>query len=704
MNAGMNIIVRAFAALLLWGSAATPTQASTTGTITKIVDLLAQAGVVDPALKDAVPLIDCLVKSSGNATACVDVTVAQKFVPDDPKVRAVVEIVRAADQGDWVTVIDVAGLKVLLPIACQAGVPPAGPLKGYVCQDAMAKIVAKVGEPAVRGILSALASGKPEVIAWKVITLAGNVDLACNLLPAFPGKEVPCGVLGKVLAEIGSALADAAKWGATIVVNVADTAENFFFGNDSHMPFDKYYALYWLPWLQYATIQCMADSANCAALDSQNEKVWQRCVDYFDSHNQYRTTAKKTCSNMRYNRFTPSARALAKAIVGAAEAQALKARPDARAWVVESGQGALTAGRKKLFEGSCQLEVRKAFPLPEGKDPATCAVIRKSPMYKLYQSLFDKLYAQCMGDVKQQAPEPDPAAVACKMAVPTLVAVVNEEEAALQKGMTRLFELGCKLPAGWSGAKGPVFECKGYVAYATCLDVMKGGNEKQHCVWLDPPTASISQQPTPHAAAGGTGAAAALAAGGATAATARTPNVAGVAPTPVPVDRGAGQAAPSVALPSTASSSALGARASVNPATARAQLPAVQSTLEARGAAVPPPPPGVQSRLPAVQSSPGGIAPAAAARAPDWGALPSPRSAPVAPSQRPAAMAGVGDTRATRALDPETARALSIASCMRVAGATGLDFNCSTPAGLERCEALKRQDKVDQCALTGRTR
>jgi len=472
-------------ALSLALGAAAPAHADTLDTI---LDYLAKAGVIDPALKDAKPLIECLVKHDGNAAACVDVksAAAQKFVPDDPKIQGAFQVVRAVQKGDWVRVVEIAGVKVLLPLACDLGLATTGPLKGFVCKDAMKQIVAKVAEPAVREILAALASGKPEVIVWKVITLAGSVDLACALLPDFPAKDVPCSVFGKALAEIGGLFADSAKWGGKIVVDVADGAENFFFGNDSHMPYDKYYALYWLPWLHYGTTECMKDPKGCGGLAAQNQVVRERCVDYFDSHNQYRKTAKKTCDNMRYNRLTPAARAMAKAMDGAAEAAALQMRPFTRTWVVEATPEVFTMARKQTFDSGCQIALRKEFPLPES-NPARCEVIKKSPMYKSFKPAFDKVYASCVSDTKKQAPSPSAHASACTQARHTLEKVIEEESAALQTAVTRLVALGCKTPAGWTSAKGPQFECKGKVAYENCRVALKAGNEAKRCTYLPSP-------------------------------------------------------------------------------------------------------------------------------------------------------------------------------------------------------------------------
>ena len=465
-------------------------------TVDKILGYLAKAGVIDPALKDAKPLIDCLVKNNGNANACVNVKslaeqqgkpAAQQFVPDDPKIQGAFQVVHAVQKGDWVRVVEVAGVKVLLPLACDLGLATTGPLKGFVCKDAMKKIVAKVAEPAVRELLAVLATGDPAKIVWKAITLAGSVDLACALLPDFPGKDVPCSVFGKALAEIGGLFVDGAKWGGKIVVDLSDGAENFFFGDDSHMPYDKYYALYWLPWLHYGTTECMKDPKGCGGLPAQNQLIRERCVDYFDSHNQYRKTAKKTCDNMRYNRLTPAARAMAKAMEGAAEAQALQMRPFARTWVVEAVPEAFTLARKQTFDSGCQIALRKEFPLPEA-DPARCEMIKKSPLYKSFKAGFDKAYASCTSDAKKQSPSPSAHAAACNQARHTLEKVVEEENATLLTAMQRLVALGCKTPAGWMAAQGPRFECKGKLAYENCRAALKAGNEAKRCTYIPSPS------------------------------------------------------------------------------------------------------------------------------------------------------------------------------------------------------------------------
>jgi hypothetical protein len=64
----------------------------------------------------------------------------------------------------------------------------------------------------------------------------------------------------------------------------------------------------------------------------------------------------------------------------------------------------------------------------------------------------------------------------------------------------------------------------------------------------------------------------------------------------------------------------------------------------------------------------------------------------------PAPMARAGSSTPA-ALDPVTERALTAASCTRAPGADGRRFTCANRAGFDRCEALRRQNKVDLCTL-----
>ncbi|MCC7114196.1 MAG: hypothetical protein IT520_07425, partial [Burkholderiales bacterium] len=251
------------AAALLFATSSAPARADT---FDSILAILVTAGVVDPAVKDARPLIECLVKHDGNPVPCVDVQAklaqaaqagkdaageqakaqAKAFVPEDPAIQAAVAIIGAANRRDWLDVLELTGTDLLFSIACKAGLSVAGPMQGFICNGPF-QDVAKLAKPVVREVLVVFGDPPPDI--WRLITLVANLELACKITPSFPGKDEACGTLAKALAAIGGLFVDAAKYGGKLVVSGADAVENWLFGDDSHMPYDRYYALYWLPWL-----------------------------------------------------------------------------------------------------------------------------------------------------------------------------------------------------------------------------------------------------------------------------------------------------------------------------------------------------------------------------------------------------------------------------------------------------------------------
>ncbi len=133
------------------------------------------------------------------------------------------------------------------------------------------------------------------------------------------------------------------------------------------------------------------------------------------------------------------------------------------------------------------------------------------------------------------------------------------------------------------------------------------------------------------------------------------------------------------------------------PATARlpqrSQLPAVQTP--------------APTQLPAVQApAPSARVPGAGTAAANWGALGTPAAGspqrPSAAQSTRAAPSALATHAGPAALDAATERALSAASCARPAAASGLRFTCTTRAGFDRCEALRRDRKVEQCTLNER--
>lgn len=116
-------------------------------TLKTLVGIVATA-LGEPALNDALPLIDCVRKSG--PVACVNVKglaeaegkkAAKQFTPNDPLIQAAVEIIKAAYAEDWIKVLELTGTDILVQITCKAGLSGGGPLKGFICGGAFPQSV-----------------------------------------------------------------------------------------------------------------------------------------------------------------------------------------------------------------------------------------------------------------------------------------------------------------------------------------------------------------------------------------------------------------------------------------------------------------------------------------------------------------------------------------------------------------------------------
>ena len=448
-------------------------------TLDDVLKVMTTAGLVDPAVGEAREMIDCIIDHNGDATACFNLpTEAEKqagkaattFMPEDPKVQGVVNMVLAVQAQQWVEVIEIGGLDVMFPLACTYSLSPSGPIGQWVCSGPFKEVMNGVGKPTVKAAFGILTGNDgPIEKVLQLIPLLGNVDTACSLVPV-PGVDELCGFLGKIIAEIGGVFVAAGEYGVKLIVDSADVAENILFGNDSHMPYDQYYGLYWLPWLHKATNLCVYE--DCQGQKEFNRRIWDDCVDYFDSHNQYRSTAEKTCDDMRNKRFTPSTRELAKAIRTGARVYARELQGGARAWAITEYGKNNNSGILQHFLNICETELEQGYPLTTG-NPAICAPYQKFNTHWAMSGLYDS----CMNQVKAQQVNRTAWRGACKQAEPEFVALLQTEQQRLQNNIGRLTSAGCTPPAGWTAQQGLKFECGTYDGYDQCREVMfVGGN------------------------------------------------------------------------------------------------------------------------------------------------------------------------------------------------------------------------------------
>ncbi len=273
--------------LIFGGAFPTVAKADSIDTILKI---LAQAGVIDSAIVDAKPLVECLVQKS--PAQCVDIKslasqkaaqlkeeatskaeqAAQQFVPNDPAIKAVVDIIKAANASDWIRVLELTGVKLLGQIACKAGLSWGGPLKPFICGEIADKVLTKA-EPVVHEILVTVKSW-PKVNIWKLIQLFG-FELACEIAPNIPMKSQACSTLGKAVAEV----AKLGKQFVSVAQNAAQEVNQVLTGGGGKKKMDagQYYSRVIRPLMYKRVVQALMTKRSNLGLDPAEIK---QCVAY----------------------------------------------------------------------------------------------------------------------------------------------------------------------------------------------------------------------------------------------------------------------------------------------------------------------------------------------------------------------------------------------------------------------------------------
>jgi len=449
---------------------------------------------IDPTLAPARPLIECLA-GGGDAKACAldaakhQAAGALPVGPSDDRVVKAVAVFEAARDERWFDVVKVGGEVVAKSVAC-AVIPVQGPIKGPACSIVGWVIANKLDtlDKAYRALKG------PDW--WALIELAGAG--VCEFIPgggpAGAAKDVLCGPLAAVLLE-AKKFADSIGQG---LVSGADALENAIFGDDSHMSYDRYFALFWQPWYHYSTARVLEGQGIGIA------GIYDRCVDYFDSHNQYRSTARKTCGNLR-DRYNRDVQAFAKAMPVAVDGYfETVARPAVRAFALASygKPAAPDLPGRKFFEQNCAFQMRHRFPFPEADDAPCILYERRSAAYKTkmgdpFAGNFAQLYAQlatrCHTDVKKQNPQPTLWSSVCEEAGWSYAQAFAGESLKLIATLGRLKQKGCLTGDPETAKKrGLLLMCDSPAAYSACLTEFPHDGEK-YCR-VDVPTLQASQQ------------------------------------------------------------------------------------------------------------------------------------------------------------------------------------------------------------------
>lgn len=442
-------------------------------TLDSILDILVTTGFVDPAVRDARPLISCMINSPPEQ--CADAVMSsQGYMPEDPAIQSVVKVIKAAYQNQWVTVLEITGTDVLFQVVCKTSLSASGPFKNFICGSVFPKAVA-IGKPVVKQTLIAIGSG--DFDEWvKLISMAGP-QLGCELMPSsVPGKDAICGPLGEVLAFAAKAISDAANavWGG--INNVGD----WLSGQDKHMDREHYYALYWQPWYHYGTKLGVAH--NWQGWNNLLAYIRNPCVKYFDSHTMSEENAKELCDYQR-SRFSKEVKAFVDAMKIAPDAfydLAIKDMPPIAA-IEDYGQQNDNL-KRQFVNNLCETHMIKTFPFPE-PNPAKCQSIKAKAdqVSGVIKDMLNDMYNQCVTDQNTQMPSPTVWAHVCTPLGNRFVSELSQERTKLDNNIRDLVVTGCLPPTGWSPANGIDLTCINYTAYNQCLDVFDVVKAENYC-------------------------------------------------------------------------------------------------------------------------------------------------------------------------------------------------------------------------------
>ena len=468
-------MIRFAAFALLAALAAVPVQAK---------DLLDHViAAVDPTLAPARPLIECLA-GGGEAERCALDAAKEQGVgalpigPADDRVQKAVAVFAAARDGDWPKVLQIGGPVVAETVAC-AILPLQGPVKGAACAI-------------IRHVISKKASLLGNVLAalkgpdwWRLFELLGTES--CALIPnegaAGVAREVLCGTLAQVLAEVQ-------QWAKTLgggLVAGSDALENLVFGDDSHMPYDRYFALYWQPWYHYGTARAYRGQEWHTAPG----RVYDRCVDYFDAHNQYRSTARKTCGNLR-DKFDRQVQGFAAALPVAVDGYfATVAKPAARIAAISTWGKPASGGPppgEKLFVMVCETDLRQRVPFPEVSEVPCLLLDERAKQFgkNMFGGMYATMAKACFSDAAARDVQPTVWASACEELRPMYGQAVAGEALWLIATVGKLKDRGCTIDDAVNGKPALRIHCADPAAHSACRSAFHPNADK-YCRLSEPP-------------------------------------------------------------------------------------------------------------------------------------------------------------------------------------------------------------------------
>ena len=447
--------------------------------------------LIDHDLATAEPFVRCVV-NGGNAQTC-----AQNFAKgkaasatsSNPKLAAAVSIVKAIQKHDWITVLDVGGTGLLFPIACSVSMPPAGPLKDFLCSSATSEL-AKLAQPVLRTALECVRDGN-----WpKLITTIGP-SIACSLsiipseirVPACTGLDY---ILKGSLAAFKTMLD-----GLGDEVNALLSAGDRLLGSEvKKLTPKQYFAVFWAPYLAKATGLKMSHAD--PAYGQLMFKLTYNCPGYFGKSAP--CDAMKSVFGKAVSQSGLAVQALELPYVN------VHLKPDLLPHYLHfvASKGSSVGG-----VGNCQSDLYHELPLPSGDGDAAA---NPNPWSIACTGVEDALRAEIEKNKVVLFIETEPVLkkgctittngtfycpnyagdAACRKILPTHpgACVLDQSKAALALSDEILAKLGAKRcatkgPAGWEHK---IIECTRPWKRQTCASLVSavtpaGVNDKVNC-------------------------------------------------------------------------------------------------------------------------------------------------------------------------------------------------------------------------------
>jgi hypothetical protein len=197
-------------------------------TLQKLISIVATA-LGEPALNDALPMIDCIIKLG--PAKCTNVKslaesegkkAVKQFVPNDPLIQSAVDIIKAAYAEDWIKVLELTGTDILLQVACKVVLSGSGPVKGFIC-GSMFKEVSYLAKPVLKKVLVTVKNPTPDNLLGLITVI--DPELACKVVPNFSGKDDICGLIKDIL-EIAKKVLNSAEAVAEFLGDLGEGVAN----------------------------------------------------------------------------------------------------------------------------------------------------------------------------------------------------------------------------------------------------------------------------------------------------------------------------------------------------------------------------------------------------------------------------------------------------------------------------------------------